>query len=69
MIMVAVLAGIGAYIGVNVLLGAVHGFACGSSQIMNWLLRLSVFALPIRIVCWALAAWAGWRAFVAMGGW
>jgi len=48
--MIAVLAGIGAYIGVNALCGGVHGLACGSSQFMNWLLRTSVFALPIRII-------------------
>lgn len=65
----AVLAGIGAYIAVNALFGRIHGFACGSSQAMHTLLRFSVFALPIRIACWGVAAWAGWGVFVAMGGW
>ncbi|PSJ53132.1 hypothetical protein [Pseudaminobacter soli (ex Li et al. 2025)] len=65
----AILAGIGAYIAVNALFGGIHGFACGSSQAMNTLLRFSVFALPIRMACWCVAAWAGWSAFVAMGGW
>lgn len=69
MTVIAVLAGIGAYIGVNALIGGIHGFACGSSQTLNALLRFSVFALPIRIACWCVAAWAGRSAFVAMGGW
>lgn len=64
----AILAGIGAYIAVNALFGAAHGVACGISQFMNMLLRVSPLALPIRIACWAVAAWAGWRVFVAMGG-
>lgn len=67
--LIAILAGIGAYIGVNALFGAAHGILCGSSQFMSWLLRASVFALPIRIASWAVAAWAGWSAFTEMGGW
>lgn len=66
--LIAILAGIGAYIGVNALFGAAYSVLCGSSQFMNMLLRVSVFALPIRIASWAVAAWAGWRAFTAMGG-
>ncbi len=65
----AVLAGIGAYIAVNALIGGIHGFASGSSQFMHMLLRVSVLALPIRIACRAVAAWAGWHVFVVVGEW
>jgi hypothetical protein len=66
--MLALLAGIGTFIGINALLGALHGVASGASQFMNMLLRFSVFALPIRMVGWFAATWAGWSAFDAMGG-
>jgi hypothetical protein len=62
----AILAGLAAYIGINGLLGAVHGFLCGSSQAMSALLRFSPLAFPIRLACWALAGWAGWSAFAAV---
>jgi hypothetical protein len=61
----AILAGIAAFICTNALFGALHGILCGSSQTFNMLLRVSVFALPIRLACWAVAAWAGWSAGAA----
>lgn len=62
----AIFVGIAAYIVVNALFGALHGMLCGSSQFMNMLLRVSVFALPIRMACWAVAAWVGWSVGVAV---
>lgn len=62
----AILAGIGAYIGANALFGALHGSLCGTSQFMSTVLRFSVFAFPIRLVCWAVAAWAGWSVFTVL---
>lgn len=64
--LLAILAGLAAYIVANGLLGAVHGFLCGSSQSMSALLRFSPIAFPIRLACWALAAWTGWSAFAAV---
>lgn len=62
----AILAGLGAFILVNALLGAVYGLLCGSSQTMNAFLRFSVLAFPMRVTCWVVAAWAGWSAFAAL---
>jgi hypothetical protein len=61
--MLAALAGFGAFVGVNMVLGAVHGFACGASQFMNMLLRYSVLAMPIRVAGLVAAAWVGWAVF------
>ncbi len=66
--MLALLAGIGSFIGVNALFGAVHGLACGASQFLNMVLRFSVLAKPIRLVELIVAAWAGVSVFIAMGG-
>ena len=62
----AIFAGIAAFICTNALFGALHGILCGSSQTMNMLLRFSVFALPIRLACWAVAAWVGWSTGTAV---
>ncbi|MEO3387090.1 hypothetical protein [Mesorhizobium sp. CAU 1741] len=66
--MIALIAALGAFVAVNALFGAIHGFACGASPYMNMLLRFSVLALPIRVACWFVAAWAGWSVFKSMGG-
>lgn len=64
----AIVAGLGAFIGANVLLSLVYAIARGSSQFMNMLLGYSYFALPIKIIGWFVAAWLGRSAFDAMGG-
>lgn len=60
MMLVAILAGVTTYIVVNALFGALYGFLGASSRKMLALLRFSPFAFPIRLACWAAAAWAGW---------
>lgn len=64
----AIIAGLGTFIGANVLLATIHAIARGSSQFMNMLLGYSYFALPIKVVGWFAAAWAGMSVFDAMGG-
>lgn len=64
----AILTGIAAYICTQALFGIIYGLACGNSQTLLVLLRFSPFALPIRIACWAIAAWAGWGVGAAMLG-
>lgn len=66
MTVVALLAGIAAFIAVNAILAFIWGWCCGSSQTMHALLRFSVFALPIRLVCFVAALWAGASAFMAV---
>ena len=66
--MLAVLAGVGTFIATNAVLGGLHAFACGASQAMYAMLRLSVFALPVRVVCWFVAAWIGWTVFDSVSG-
>lgn len=65
---VAVLAGLGTMIGVNIGIGAVRAIACASSQFLNMLLRFSVLALPIRMVGWFAAAWVGLSVYAAING-
>lgn len=65
--MIALIAALGAFVAVNALFGAIHGFACGSSQFMNMLLRFSILAMPIRAACWFAAVWAGWSVFRSLG--
>lgn len=61
--MLAALAGLGAFVGVNMVLGAVNGVACGASQFMNMILRYSVLAMPIRVAGLIAAVWVGWSVF------
>lgn len=65
--MVAVLAGLAAFIGINVALAFAYGVACTSSQALLVLLRFSYFAWPIKIGCWFGAAWAGMSVWEAVG--
>lgn len=57
--MVAVLAGLASFVGINVALAFAYGVACASSQALLVLLRFSYFEWPIKIACWFGAAWAG----------
>lgn len=62
-IVIAVLAGLGTFIGLNVVLAFAYGMACGASQFLNMLLRFSWLAWPIKIVCWFGTAWLGMSVF------
>jgi len=74
--LIALLSGIGAFInarscelrGMNAAIGIARSIACSTSQFMLVLLRFSYFSLPIRMVGWFAASWAGLSAFDAMGG-
>lgn len=66
--MLAVLAGLGAFIGVNAVLAFVYGLAAGASQLMYVLLRLSPLSLPIRMLGWAVAGYIGFAAYEAVTG-
>jgi hypothetical protein len=65
--MIAALAGFGIFIVLNVVLALVYSIACGSSQFLNMVLRFSYLSLPIKLVCWFGAAWAGMSVWEAMG--
>lgn len=64
--MVAVIAGLAAFIGINVVLAFAYGVACASSQALLVLLRFSYLAWPIKIACWFGAAWAGMSVWAAL---
>ncbi|PWE56224.1 hypothetical protein DEM27_12420 [Metarhizobium album] len=66
--MVALLSGIGAFIGTNSAIGIARAIASSMSQFMLVLLRFSYFSLPIRMVGWFAATWAGLSAYDAMSG-
>lgn len=66
--MLAVIAGLATFIGVNVVLAFAYGIACASSQALFVLLRFSPLAWPIKMIAWFGAAWAGLSVFQAMGG-
>lgn len=68
MTVLAVLSGLGAFIGVNVALAFVYGYACGASQMMHALLRFSFLSLPIKMVGWALAGYTGVAVYSAVAG-
>ncbi|WP_084412097.1 hypothetical protein [Fulvimarina manganoxydans] len=53
----AIIAGLGTFIGLNMVFGLVTALACGASQFMNVMLRFSYFALPIRMLGWFTSAW------------
>jgi hypothetical protein len=63
---IAVLAGLGTFIGLNILLAFAFGLACGASQFLNMLLRFSWLAWPIKVVCWFATAWIGMSVFDAI---
>lgn len=64
----AIIAGLGVFIGANILLSMVYAIARGSSQFMNMLLGYSYLALPIKVIGWFGTAWLGMSVFDAMGG-
>lgn len=64
--MVAVLAGLATFIGINVVLAFAYGVACASSQALLVLLRFSYFAWPIKMAAWFGAAWAGMSMWEAL---
>lgn len=57
--MVAILAGLLTFIGLNIVLGMIYGIACSTSPFMHMLLRFSYLAWPIKIAAWFGAAWVG----------
>lgn len=65
--MVAVLADLATFIGINVALAFAYGVACASSQALRVLLRFSYFAWPIKISSWFGAVWAGMSVWEALG--
>lgn len=62
----AIVAGLGTFIGLNIVLALIHGMACGASQFLNMLLRYSYLAWPIKVACWFGAAWMGITVFDAL---
>lgn len=64
--LLAILAGVTAYIVANALFGALYGFLCASNRTMLALLRFSPFAFPIRLSCWGAVVWAGWAVGMAV---
>lgn len=56
----AIVAGLGAFIGANVLLSILYAIARGSSQLMNALLGYSYIGLGIKVIGWFAAAWVAW---------
>lgn len=65
---VAALAGIATVIGVNFVIALFKATASGVSPFLNMLFRFSYLAMPIKIVGWFAAVWAGFSVFDAMGG-
>lgn len=63
---IAVLAGIGTFIGLNIVLAFTYGIACAASQFLTMLLRFSWLAWPIKIACYFGTAWAGMSVFDAV---
>jgi len=66
--LMAIVAGLGAFIGTNILLSIVYTIARGSSQLMNALLGYSYIGWAVKMVGWFAAAWVGMSVFDAMGG-
>jgi len=60
------LAGIGTFIGLNFVLAFAYGMACGASQFLNVLLRVSAFAWAIKLGGWLATAWLGIAVFNAL---
>jgi hypothetical protein len=63
---IAVLAGLATFIGVNIGLAFFYGMACGASKFLNMLLRFSFLAWPIKLMCWFGTAWLGMSIFDAL---
>lgn len=65
-IVIAVVAGLGTFVGVNLMLAFAYGMACAASPFLNMLLRFSVLAWPIKVACWFGTAWLGMSVFDAI---
>lgn len=64
--MLAVIAGLGTFIGLNAVLTVGYGIACGISQLLNALLRFSYVGWVIKCVAWFGCAWAGMSVWEAV---